>query len=111
MKKTAVKIPKPSHHAAERGRERLSLSVASVERMAELALERGLKLEETAGRLRRYLDHKRHQHPGAHCRIYGEVLFFFRGKTLVTVFQVPREHLACVAKIRAAKRAHSGGGE
>jgi hypothetical protein len=93
-----------THHAAERGRERLGLKTASVERMAELALEKGIERAETSGRLRRFLDAKAAGFPGAHSRIYGEVCFFYRGRVLITCYQLPRELRGVVAKIRRAKR-------
>lgn len=95
-----------TQHACDRGRERFRLKPASVQRMAEMALEKGIRATDTAGDLKRYLETKRMTHPGTSLRIYGEVVFVFGVRdVLVTFWALPYEFKKCAAKIRASKRA------
>ena len=94
-----------TQHACERGRERFRLKPASVQRMAALALEKGIRTDDTAGELHRYLFGKRAAHPGTSLRIYGEIVFVFGVRdVLVTFWPLPCEFKKCAAKIRAAMR-------
>lgn len=96
----------PTKHARERGRERFVLKASSVERMAVIALGKGLFAGDTAGRLRSYLDRKVAGHPCTTLRIYGEVVFVFGERNvLVTFWPLPHEFKKTVAKIREAKKA------
>lgn len=91
-------------HAEDRADERMKISPKAIAKLAETAREKGIRFEDTAGRLRRFLDLKRHEHPGTQCRIYGEHLFWFRGELLITVYRVQPKFLKTVAKLRQQKR-------
>lgn len=69
--------------------------------LAEMALDKGLKPEETAGSLRRYLDGKLGEHEGTVLRVFAEkVLVYGERNVLITAYPLPREHRNTVAKIR-----------
>lgn len=81
-------------HAYTRARERLSISKKSLDRLAEKALNFGVKETETKAKLKKYLEEQFAPYPDSHARIYGEVLFIFCGKDcdrLVTLYQLPHE--------------------
>jgi hypothetical protein len=83
----------------------MSLSQQAMMRMAELALENGIKHAETAGALNRYLDGLYLQHGTANnTRIYGEIVFIFHGSKLITVYPLPGEFKRTAAKIRSRKK-------
>lgn len=92
-------------HAAERGDSRLGLRLGSLTRMAELALENGIKHSETSGSLKRYIDKLFLTHRnGSNIRIYGETVFIFAGEILVTVLPLDNRHKKTVKKIKEANR-------
>lgn len=94
-----------TEHAKERGRERFSLSASSVERMAQIALEKGIKHSDTAGALKRYLDDLYLRHGTANNnRVYGEIVFVFRGSKLITFYPLPGRFKKTVAKLRARQK-------
>lgn len=80
---------KITDHAQQRGKERLKLNPASLERTARRALNDGLGRPQTHGALRTYLDGKRAMHPDGEVFLYGEFLFVFAGNVLLTCFRVP----------------------
>jgi hypothetical protein len=88
-------------HARGRAKERLGLSTAAIERMAEIALEHGIRHGDTSGGFRRYLDRLYLDYGNANnTRIYGEVVFLFRDRRLITVLHLPHEFKRVVLKIK-----------
>lgn len=84
--------PYVTKHAKGRIRERMGLGKNGVDRVAEMALERGLRHGETKGRLSRYLDSLYLSHGvGNNMRIYSEKVFIFQGNNLITVLPLPNE--------------------
>jgi len=80
-----------TQHAYERAKERLSLSPASLDRMAERAFTHGIKHADTKGRLHKYITHLWFDYRKAdNIRLYGEFVYLFADVTLVTLFQLPR---------------------
>lgn len=94
----------PAHvtqHAHQRGRERLGLGRAALERTAEIALGEGFKHSDARGKLKRWIDRIYFaQRSANNVRIHGEQLFLFAGSTLVTVFPVPAEFHRVLKKMR-----------
>ncbi len=82
-----------SRHAVKRIRQRLGLPKKAAQADVERALERGLKIEDCVGRLRRYLDYMRHTH-GDTCefRVTPSAVYVVAGDVLVTVFPLPNAH-------------------
>lgn len=82
-------------HAFQRGRERLALNKKALQRHADKAFNKGIKLEDTKGDLHLYLEKKYKQ--GNKCnnmRIYGEILFLFSDNRLVTITTLPTKYKA-----------------
>lgn len=86
-----------TNHAYERGKERFGWSEKVLVKMMKKAFNDGIQHKNTKGTLQRYItklwfDYK-------HCnnvRIYGEVIFFFSDKKLITLYHLDpklRKHL------------------
>lgn len=81
-----------THHAHERAGERLGLNAKAIRRTAVKALEKGLAHCETGGSLKRYCDKLFLTHRKAtNMRIYGEHIWLFTGRVLLTVLLLPNE--------------------
>jgi hypothetical protein len=91
-----------SNHAIQRAEERFSLTRESITKVAQRAYEKGLKRQDfKTGSLGKHLDDLFERHKVAdEVRIYGEVIFFFRDKCLITVYQLPLEFRKTVFKKR-----------
>lgn len=101
-------LPPVSHHAMERGKSRCGLDKAATERTAALALRNGLRIRETRGRLRHYLESLQYDH-GTVPRIRGNHIFIFgREDCLVTILELPREYRRAAASAMI-KREREGG--
>ena len=86
-------------HACKRMKERLGLGKKAAKRNAQIAYDKGMCHAETRTRLKRYLDKEYLEYGNANnMRVYGEHLYLFRGKTLITIYQIPR-------KLRASSHA------
>ena len=83
-----------TRHGKKRSRERVGIPKRAVDKNAKTALEKGLRYEDTAGALRRYLDYLYWRGNGAanNMRIYGNHVYLFHGEVLITVLNVPPEH-------------------
>ena len=78
---------KTSNHAKTRIKERCGLGKDSGDRLAAIALEKGLKRNEANGQLKRYMDKLYFTNPDAgNIRIYAEKVWIFSEDKLVTVF-------------------------
>ena len=81
-----------TQHAYDRARERLSWKPSTLDRMTERAFIEGVRPKYTRGQLRAYIDMKRERYKDArNVRLHGEVIYFFRGKRLITLYQLPTE--------------------
>lgn len=91
-------------HAIERVEERLSLRRDSLQRLADAALDCGIRHDETRGKLRRYMDRLYLSQGSANNnRIHGSHVFIFENRVLITVHLLPHEFSAVVAKLKARK--------
>jgi hypothetical protein len=101
-----------SQHAFERGEQRLNLRPESLIRLAQSAMDTGLQHADARGSFKRYLDKLFLSEGKANnLRVYGDVLFLFHNEVLVTVFAVPREYRATVAKLRAREGVKDSNGD
>lgn len=76
-------------HAYERGKERLGLNAKAFTRLAEKAYSGGKEHKDVKGRLMKYLNYEFLKHKKANnMRIYGEFLYFFQGRRLLTVVRL-----------------------
>ena len=79
-------------HAFQRAKERLSLNQTAFARLAVSSYKNGLRHSEVKGKLRKYCDKIWNEHKIANnIRIYGENIFIFINKNLVTVYQLPTD--------------------
>lgn len=79
-------------HADTRLKERLGLPRSARQKAAERAFEQGKTHGDARGRLKRYLDRCWLQHKNCNnVRIHAEHLWFFAGRHLVTVYEVPKK--------------------
>lgn len=82
-----------TEHAYDRMKERLGWNKKAADRMAPKAFRKGIRHGETRGSLHRYLDSIWFSHQNAtDMRIYGQAIFIFRGKTLITVYEMPQKY-------------------
>ncbi len=87
------KEPRASDHARKRVKERCGVSKKNADRIAALALERGVEREYTKGPLRKWLDTKYLN--GDEDRtlvVWGDKAYIFSGgesRTLITCLQIP----------------------
>jgi hypothetical protein len=91
-----------SNHGYLRAKERFSLSKESIEKVSQRAFEKGLDRKDFKdGSLGRHLDDLFDRHKVADkVRIYGDAIFFFRDRCLITVYQLPIEFRKIVFKKR-----------
>jgi len=93
-----------THHAHDRGRDRLGWSHATMERMASRALLEGFARSDASGALRRHLDCLVHKHGKGHnLRVYGQHVYIFEGVTLITVLHLPHRYASAAASIAKRK--------
>ncbi len=79
-------------HAYLRAKERLSLSSTSLDRLAEKAFKEGIGVAQTKSKLHRYLDKLWLSYKTCNnMKIYGEVIYMFKGSVLITLYQLPNE--------------------
>lgn len=78
-----------SEHAKERVSERVGVSKSSAERLTMLAKERGVRMEDIAGKFRHYLNNERHHHYNDDVILYGNALYMFNDGVCATVLVVP----------------------
>lgn len=79
-----------SKHAEMRMKQRNGLSKKSCERIAQKALEKGIRHEQTKGRLNKWITSLYFNNKKANnIRLYGDKAYIFCGEVLVTVLQIP----------------------
>ena len=88
-------------HAFDRAKERLSWDNEALKHTAAKAFVDGLTHSQAKGRLRKYVDGLWLQYKSANnIKIYGEVVFFFRNETLITVYQLPNQFKKLFNKLK-----------
>ena len=107
--KAPEEIPDGVHltdHGRQRMRERLSLSGDAAQRAAQRAYDAGWLARDARGKLRRYLDGlflKDRTRNAQGSRIYGDWVWVFDGKSLVTVWPIPNGLKSGLRKLRARR--------
>lgn len=81
-----------SRHAAKRLKERCGLNKKSMQRMAQKALDEGIRHGQTKGRLNEWVTGLYFKNRAANnIRLYGDKAYIFSNEILVTVIQIPAE--------------------
>jgi hypothetical protein len=78
-------------HAKRRLKERCGVSKNSAMDMAERAFNRGISFENASTDLKKYISsvYIRHEKIGDNIRIYGNMVYVFDNRTLITVYPIP----------------------
>jgi hypothetical protein len=76
------------------------------QRIANKALTNGISLNETTGKLRRYLDKQKFQGDchANNIMLYGNGIYLFDDNVLITVLTLPSEYCKIVSKAMKKKR-------
>lgn len=94
-----------THHGSDRIQERVGLPKKATKRSAQLALEKGIRKEQTSGSLHRYLDWLFYYNQKANnLRIFNNHTYIFIDELLVTVIPLPTKYQKTVAKLKEKKR-------
>lgn len=92
-------------HAEQRIAERTGASDECAIKAAEKALKNGLKVNETKGCVRKYLERRLSNHGGNKTiRLFGGFVYVFGGSKLITVYGLPPEYRQLARRIELAKR-------
>lgn len=95
---------KVTNHAKDRMKERLGINISAQQKMADKAYKFGIKHNETSGSLKRFLDREYLSHKEAdNMRIYGDFLYLFCNKNLITVIVLPNKYKKVINKIKDSK--------
>ena len=81
-----------SNHAFERAQQRLSLNPKSFIKMVDKAYQKGIKESELVGDFASYINELRGERK-QEVRIYGEFIYIFMKKVLVTVYVCPAKYV------------------
>ena len=78
-------------HAKRRLKERCGVSKNSAMDMAERAFNKGISFENASTDLQKYISsvYIRHEKIGDNIRIYGNMVYIFDNRTLITVYPIP----------------------
>ena len=80
-------------HGAMRMRKRTGINKHAVERMATKVYEAGTRFADTKGRLHRYIESiDGPVNIGNELVVYGQFLYIFRERCLITVWPLPNNH-------------------
>lgn len=94
-----------TNHGAKRIRQRCGISKKSVDRLANIAFEKGLTYNDITGSLKRYVASLYNFNGSAdNIRLYGDKIYIFcNGDVLVTVLNTPRKYRDTVNKLMNSK--------
>ncbi len=86
-------------HAIQRAEERFGWKKDTLDRMAEKAWDKGVTRKHFSGQLRDWLDKRIEKFDSGHrtC-IYGDAVFVFHGRVLVTILRLPNDFKRAVAR-------------
>ena len=94
-----------SNHAFERAQERLSLNPKSFIKMVDKAYQKGIKESELVGDFASYINELRGERE-QEVRIYGEFIYIFVNKLLVTVYVCPSKYVKYLKIIKQKRNDH-----
>ncbi len=79
-----------THHACDRARQRFRWNEQTLQRMSEKAYKKGLESTHSSGYLKKYFESLKQGHTSESTIIlYGENIFIFYSRRLVTMWQLP----------------------
>lgn len=88
-------------HAYKRAKERLGWNKKALERMAPVVLADGIRIGQTSGPFRRYLDSHIHKGHAVTLRIYGRFIFLFTDDCMLTILDLPHKYENQVDSLQA----------
>lgn len=92
-------------HGQQRIKDRVGVSKKIADKIAQKALEKGIKHNEVAGSLKRYLDGLYLLHKNANnIRIYNRKVYLFHNETLITVLNLPSDFFKTIDKIKRKRK-------
>lgn len=92
-------------HSKQRMKERCGFKKKSKQRMAERVFLEGITPEETNGNLKKWLEAVTRKNTDINnLRLYGDKIYLFADRTLVTVFWIPKQFMSRVNQIAQKKR-------
>lgn len=92
-------------HSKQRMKERCGFKKKSKQRMAERVFLDGITPEETNGNLKKWLEAVTRKNTDIdNLRLYGDKIYLFADRTLVTVFWIPKQFMSRVNQIAQKKR-------
>ena len=88
-------------HAKERMKKRCGLNEKSSDRLALIALEKGLRHKDLTGNLKKWVDSLYFYNRNANnIRLYGDKAYIFHDTLLITVLQIPHNLVKEADKLR-----------
>ena len=99
-----------SKHGSKRARQRVGIPKKAVDKMARTALERGIGYREATGKLRDYIGwlYEKYDGNGNNIRVYGDKVYVFHDAILITVLNVPGEHMKAARDQQRKARQNNG---
>lgn len=92
-----------TNHARDRLKERCGWRGDAAQRMADKALQEGMRHADAEGRLKRWIDSLfLAERQANNVRLYGAHAFLFRDETLITVLHTPKSFMKTVNHFFAA---------
>lgn len=89
-----------TNHAKHRAKERCGIKSKGVERLANIAFEKGITHAETTGSLNGYITSLYYYNGQANnIRLYGDKIYIFCNEVLVTVLDTPHRYRNIVQKL------------
>ncbi len=96
-----------TQHAYKRAKERLKWKPKTLDRMMDLAMEKGICHKDTTGRLNKYLFKLwRRNRSVNNIRIYGENVYFFSKNRLITIYRLPTELIKYLKNVKTQNNDH-----
>lgn len=84
-------MPKISNHAKNRMKQRAGVTTKNQKKISNRVYEKGIKYQETTGLLHEYINKVNKKNPQyVETRVYGDNLYIFKGRTLITVLDIPQ---------------------
>lgn len=93
-----------TYHGEQRIKDRVGISKKIADKVADKALQFGIRHCEVSGELKRFLDKIYLSYKKSNnTRIYNQKVYLFNGVTLITVLDLPNKFFKVVEKIKKQK--------